>query len=140
MIKYGTKIIADVGNYLQHKGISNFCINNIDSSEIKEIPLNNNVVKNFDNTFTIGGVFRIKLTNTLKKDLISLLFSNDDQIAIILNKELGEVEEEMYNFMQSWRAYFSDIIKKIKELNNDTGGTQSISGEYYNAKTNLRLY
>lgn len=129
MIKYGTKIIADVGNYLQYKGISNFCIKNVDLSEIKEIPLNTNIVKNFDNTFTVGGVFRIKLTNTLKKDLISLLFSNDDQIAIILNKELGEAEEEMYNFMQSWRAYFSDIIKKIKELNDDTRRTSTPSGE-----------
>ena len=44
------------------------------------------------------------------------IWSNDDQIAIILNKDNGD--NEMYNFMQEWRKWFSDITHNIEKLYN----------------------
>lgn len=52
----------------------------------------------------------------LKARLIHKLFSNDDQIAIILNKDDSEEDLMIYNKMQEWRDWCGTIVKKIKSL------------------------
>ena len=53
-----------------------------------------------------------------KARIVKRLFSNDDQIAIMLNKDSGEeVDLFAYNKMQEWREWASIVAKKIVSLN-----------------------
>ena len=45
--------------------------------------------------------------------MISQVYSTDDQIAIMLNKEESEEDLERYNAMQAWREWSSVISKRV---------------------------
>ena len=52
-----------------------------------------------------------------KKAIIQKKYSNDDQIAIILNKESGLKEDLFaYQKMQEWRGWSATVAKKIVEV------------------------
>lgn len=52
-----------------------------------------------------------------KKAIIQKKYSNDDQIAIILNKDSGEEADLIaYNKMQEWRDWASIVAKKMLEV------------------------
>lgn len=65
-------------------------------------------------TFNLGGVFAVTLSDDTKKRLVGNLFTNDDQIAIILNKDNSDMDATIFDLMQSWRNYFSEIISKMR--------------------------
>lgn len=115
MKKYGNKMIAAVGHYLigsnGKRGFSLVIEGGVSYTE-KEIVCA--VEKRPYNSASIGGVFNIKVTDHVKKTLVTSIWSNDDQIAIILNKDNGDME--MYDFMQAWREWFLEISKKVKSL------------------------
>lgn len=50
-----------------------------------------------------------------KKFIISKRYSNDDQIAIILNKDNSEEDALAFQKMQEWRDWASILAKKIME-------------------------
>ena len=52
-----------------------------------------------------------------KKAIIQKKYSNDDQIAIILNKD-SSLEEDLFAYqkMQEWREWASTVAKKILEV------------------------
>ena len=52
----------------------------------------------------------------LKAKIVKRLFSNDDQIAIILNKDDSENDFMIYNKMQEYRSWASVLAKKILSL------------------------
>lgn len=116
MIKYGNKVIAMAGHYITNGEAKGMALHYSPNAEYSEHPMTDKVEHIIEDSFNIGDTFAVRLTGTTKKDLISLLFSNDDQIAIILNRENSEQDQEMYDFMQQWRAYFSTIIQKMKSL------------------------
>ena len=61
--------------------------------------------------------FRGKSYAHIKTFIIKLHYSNDDQIAIMLNNEIdmsGEATDR-YREMQEWREYASSIAKKYTE-------------------------
>ena len=108
-------MIAAVGHYLiSSNGKRGFSIPIEEGVSYTEKELTNIVEKRPYNSVSIGGIFNIKVTDYIKKTLITSIWSNDDQIAIILNKDNGD--NEMYNFMQEYRTYFSNLAKQIKEL------------------------
>ena len=47
----------------------------------------------------------------IKAKIIKSRYSNDDQIAILLNKSKGQEEELEYQRMQRWRDMASDVAK-----------------------------
>lgn len=47
----------------------------------------------------------------MKTELVKKLYSNDDQIAIMLNGN----QEDM-DFMQDWRSFISKLLHKIEEI------------------------
>lgn len=117
MIKYRNKMIAAVGHYLiSSNGKRGFSIPIEEGISYTEKELTTIVEKRPYNSVSIGGVFNIKVTDNIKKTLITSIWSNDDQIAIMLNKDNGD--NEMYNFMQEWRKWFSDIVHNIEKLYN----------------------
>lgn len=52
-----------------------------------------------------------------KANIIKKRYSNDDQIAILLNKEDSAEDKMRYDKMQEWREYASALAKKFIELN-----------------------
>lgn len=53
---------------------------------------------------------------SLKSKIIKRLFSNDDQIAIILNRGNSEQDDLAFQKMQEWRDWASILAKKIMEV------------------------
>lgn len=117
MKQYNEKMIAEAGKYLlASNGGRMFRLPYNEELTYEERDLDISKVRaNADGSVSIDG-FNFNLPEgSEKKYLVSLLFSNDDQIAIILNKEQSEEGAEMFEFMQAWRVFFSDIIRIIKE-------------------------
>ena len=52
-----------------------------------------------------------------KANIIKKRYSNDDQIAILLNKDDSAEDKMRYDKMQEWREYASVLAKKFVELN-----------------------
>lgn len=52
-----------------------------------------------------------------KTRMIKARYSNDDQIAIILNKDSGSEDDRIaYERMQAWREYAAQVATKIMEI------------------------
>lgn len=54
----------------------------------------------------------------LKAKYIKRLFSNDDQIAIMLNKDKSAADAELFNKMQEWRDWCGVLAKKVISMKN----------------------
>ena len=52
-----------------------------------------------------------------KARIVKRLFSNDDQIAIMLNKGRSEQDDMVFNKMQEYRDWAGTLAKKIVALN-----------------------
>ena len=52
----------------------------------------------------------------LKKKFIEWHYSNDDQIAIILNKDSSDEDKVCYDKMQEWRTWSGGLAKKVLAL------------------------
>ena len=64
----------------------------------------------------IGTIKPVKIEyGALKAQFIKMRYSNDDQIAIMLNKDNSEEDEIYYNKMQEWRDWSGEMAKKIVE-------------------------
>lgn len=117
MIIYGNRVIAEAGNYLINSiGQRGFTLPFMEDETYTEVELELTAEKAPYNTVVIGGVFSIKQTDHIKKDLITKLWSNDDQIAIMLNRDNGPEYESVYQFMQRWRMWAGQIAHVIDEL------------------------
>lgn len=53
----------------------------------------------------------------LKAKIVKRLFTNDDQIAIMLNKGRSEQDDLVFDKMQEWRDWAGTLAKKIVSLN-----------------------
>lgn len=115
MKKYGKRYIPDCGKCFKFNNRYLLTVSEDIIDRCEEVLITEKITP-IGGNFLIGGKFEVKYTDSLKKKLIGSLFSNDDQIAIILNKDLGDDELEIYNLMQNWRSWFSKIIQKIKGL------------------------
>lgn len=113
MIQYNNRLIPDVGNCFKvgNKYVFTCAIDD----DYEEVEIGEDIVELFTNHYILGGKFEVILSPDTKKNLVHQLFSNDDQIAIILNQNF---DEEIFNIMQEWRTYFSSIIQKMKEMKN----------------------
>lgn len=50
---------------------------------------------------------------SIKKAIIQLRYSNDDQMALILNKDDSEEDSILYQKMQEWREFASTVARKV---------------------------
>jgi hypothetical protein len=76
-------------------------------------------IKNNKIVYSNGLLMEIKSCNTYadwKSKIVNKQFTNDDQIAIILNKDDSEEDLLLYNKMQEWRKWAGIVAKKIKNL------------------------
>lgn len=122
MYRIGNYDFADAGYYLKRgSSIAYFFEDN--EEEIQEI------ASTVDDMHIVGPIIlwsEDKLAQRMfkngtyadyKKAIIQKKYSNDDQIAIILNKDSG-LEEDLFAYqkMQEWRDWASIVAKKIMNL------------------------
>ena len=116
MIRIGKKLYADAGHYLKTEGgMCKFSFLYSDKVKYEELPIQEPVIKEGQGLYKFGP-FHVKFTNNMKKTLVNKIFSNDDQIAIMLNKDNSDDDLKIYNLMQDWREYFSKLIKEMEAL------------------------
>ena len=116
MIKYNNKIIAEVGYYLVGDNRIGICLPYNSEAEYQEIAIKDDIVKDENGIFIVGNIFGLCKEN-IKKQIMDIMFSTDDQIAIILNKDGGTAEQKaIYKLMQDWRKWAHKIHKKIESL------------------------
>lgn len=114
-------VYANPNKYLKYKNQIGFKFKDVeDSSLVSEYDLDIHfeIKRNY---LYYGNGFRIDLDD--KKDkgdfikfFIKLLYSNDDQIAIMLNKESGDLEAKSFYHMQKWRIWSKEMAKKCFDV------------------------
>lgn len=122
MYTIGNRTYADAGYYLKRgSSIAYFFEDN--DEEIQEIKAT------VDDMHKVGSiilwsedklvqrVFKNGMYGDYKKAIIQKKYSNDDQIAIMLNKDSGEVTDLLaYKKMQEWREWASLVASKIMNI------------------------
>lgn len=116
------KTFADAGYYLERgSSIAYSFENNNEKIEEKEIVLDDMHLFGQVILCTDGKIAQRILPrgdySEYKKALVKKRYSNDDQIAIMLNRDSGdEADIIAYDKMQEWRNWASTVAKRIIEL------------------------
>lgn len=115
MIKYHNRLLPDVGKCFIVNGTPKLSLK--EGTKYREVKINTKFVRVNDNTYILDNKFEIRVDSTLKKRLVNMLFSTDDQISIILNyqQEPDKENTKIFNYMQNWRKWFSDMKSKINK-------------------------
>ena len=116
----GNMIYSEAGYILKCNNKKAFQLPYDPSKEYIEIPIDITNTKIESGMINMDGVvFRNNKKydyGQWKANIIKKRYSNDDQIAIMLNR--GDEESNMiYNKMMQWREYASMLAKKFVELN-----------------------
>lgn len=121
MIQYGNYYLPEVGKCLVDDAGTNYLKAPI-SVNCHEEDIKMELFKVSDNVFILDNRFEVRLSEETKKELVGNLFSNDDQIAIILNYQSHKTAEntKVFKLMQEWRDWFSQLIKLMRD-----NGTQN---------------
>lgn len=118
MFVKGKKIFADRGCYLKHKQlpIIGLTINgNPDDYEEVRILDSLDVVVDGNKVLIYNRKFAILPDSIsysdIKKRVIKSRYTEDDQIAIILNKDESEEDAMYFQKMQEWRDFASEVAR-----------------------------
>lgn len=122
MYKIGNYTFADAGYHLKRGGsIAYFFEDNGQEiqevkTDIEDMHATDSLVFWSENKIA-QRIFKNGGYGDYKKAIIQKKYSNDDQIAIILNKDSG-LEEDLFAYqkMQEWREWASIVAKKIMEI------------------------
>lgn len=125
MFAKGNKVYAEVGNYLCHKTkrmVGLTIVGNIEDYE--EMPLNEplDIVVEKDMFYFNNRMFACKPEVMdyagIKTRIIKSRYSNDDQIALMLNEESSEEDKVYFSKMQEWRDWAGEVAKMVMEKKN----------------------
>ena len=118
MFTKGKKIFADKGCYLKHKQLPIIGLtisgNPDDYEEIRmldplDVVVDGNKVLIYNRKFAI---LPDSITySDIKKRVIKSRYSQDDQLAIILNKDSSEEDTIYFQKMQEWREFASEVAR-----------------------------
>ena len=116
-------IYADPGKYLicNHKIGYQFPG---ELSEFEERDVDMKIIRKGDRYVYNNGLFRVRVAkNTsygdLKAMLVKIRYSNDDQIAIIINRDDSEEDNLKFQQMQEWRTWCAKLAKEIIKVMNE---------------------
>lgn len=120
MFTKGNKVYSDAGKYLISKDKRTIALNiigNIDDyveGEINsplDIEIKNGVIY-YQNGKLICSPEKIDYVS-IKTKMIKLRYSNDDQLALMLNKDNSEEDAALYDKMQEWREWAGRFAKEV---------------------------
>lgn len=120
MYQVKNKIYSDAGKILKYKNKYAYNFRDIDIKDVSEIDIylddmsiNQNIV-----TYSHGLIKESSIGEyaALKSRIVTRQFTNDDQIAIILNKDDSEEDKLLFDKMQEWRKWASVLAKRIISL------------------------
>lgn len=123
MYKVRNKVYADAGNILIGKNKIGYVF----PGEVKDFSEEAIILDDMkvEGQFLVYSKGRIReLYNPastyeqLKAKYVKRLFSNDDQIAIMLNKGNSEADDELFDKMQEWRDWCGVLAKKVISMKN----------------------
>ena len=133
MFTKGNKIYADTYKYLRHKtkaAIGLTMVGNEDDFEEVDMTLPVSLsVKGNMVTWENGKLAffaKEKKYAAIKEQLVKSRYTNDEQIAIMLNKDASEDGQLYYQRMQDWRSFSEELAKLV-------------DGEGYQAMTELEV-
>ncbi len=121
MFTKGGKTYADAYKYLRNVSKGYLALTTTEAAEDFQeesmaLPLE---VRVENGSVMYGGWFVLrpeKLDYTsIKTALIKARYTNDDQIAIVLNQDDSEEDSWLYEEMQRWRDFASEVAKKAME-------------------------
>jgi len=117
MYQIKNKIYAEAGYILKYKNKIAFSFEDVDKKDVLEtkFDLENIQKKGKFVVYSNGLKDYISCTEykDWKKKIINKQFTNDDQIAIILNKDDSSEDTLLFNKMQEWRSWASKVAKEI---------------------------
>jgi hypothetical protein len=122
MYKINNKVYADAGYYLKRGSSIAYAMED-NGDEIQEIEADIEDMQVLDSIilWSNNNLAQLRFNNgtyaDYKKAIIQKKYNNDDQIAIILNKDSGdETDIIAYIKMQEWRDWASQVAHKILTL------------------------
>ena len=136
MFTKGNKVYADAGKYLVSKDRRIIALNitgSIDDYDEEEInsPLDIEIKDGliyYQNRKLICAPVIMDYAG-IKTKMIKLRYSNDDQLALMLNKVNSEEDTELYNKMQEWREWSATFAKLVMaKLEETTAEDSGVSG------------
>lgn len=114
------KVYADAGYVLKHNNTIAFSFKDVDEKDVLETKINLENMQKIGKFVAYSESLKDYLSCTeygdWKKKWINKQFTNDDQIAIILNKDDSEEDLLLFNKMQEWREWSGIMAKKIIDL------------------------
>ena len=117
MYKYKNNIYADAGHILKGEGVVGLVIpdtgKELHEEEMPEFTIEDGY---FMMSLFRWNIRHIQTYGDAKKWAVGLRYTNDDQIAIMLNKDDDEESALAFQKMQEWREWASVVAKKIMEV------------------------
>lgn len=121
MYQIKDKVYADAGKILISKNKIGYVLTgNIEDFIEEDIYLDDMVIDGNLLRYSNGRIVERYIPNEsyaqLKARIVKRKYSNDDQIAIMLNKDNSELDLMYYNKMQEWREWASILAHSIQNL------------------------
>lgn len=120
MYQLNNKIYADAGFILKYDNTLAYSFRDVDANSVSEIEVKlDDMVRKGNRVRYSNGLLMDYASDNygeLKKKLVNKQFTNDDQIAIILNKEASAEDAMLFEKMQEWRTWSGVVAKKIVEV------------------------
>ena len=116
------KTYADAGYILKYKNKVAFSLEDVDKKDVLETKISLENLQKIGNFVVYPGGYKDYISCTefgdWKAKWVNKQFTNNDQIAIMLNKEDSEEDLLLFNKMQEWRQWAGLVAKKIVDLLN----------------------
>ena len=111
------KTYADAGCILKYKNKVAFSFEDVDQKDVLETKINLENLQKIGNFVVYPDGYKDYISCTefgdWKKKWVNKQFTNDDQIAIMLNKDNSEEDLLLFNKMQEWRKWAGIVANKI---------------------------
>lgn len=122
MYKIRDKVYADAGYILIGKNRRGYVFQGeLEEFTEQKITIDDMRVEGNFLRYSNGSILEMYSPNAtyeeLKAKIVKRLFTNDDQIAIMLNKGRSEQDDLVFDKMQEWRNWAGTLAKKIVSLN-----------------------
>lgn len=116
MYKKDNTVYAEAYKYLRHKSgrAVGFAVpGNV--GDFDELDIDMGSLEKGDNEITFNGILKIFVPDfshkSVKKKIVASRYSNDDQIAIMLNGDNESMER-----MQRWRAFADEVSERAASM------------------------